>query len=143
VGFLTVPPFSLLGVGIGMGIDAAHPGDPETYLYTFKYSETDTIRIGFEAGTLTGLVYNGVRILFSAGMILLAMNVVRRGGPPHVLPLAFVMFLQSYQGDLTRLGTVTFCQVALAYSFILGADFWSRGSMEWRPNERLNQTRFA
>ena len=143
VGFLTRPPVSLIGVGIGMGIDAAHPGDPSAYLYTYKYSEYDTVRIVYECGTAVGLFYDAVRIAVGVGMVLLAFNVVRRGGAPHVLPLAFVMFIQCYLGDLTRLGTSTFSQVALAYAFILGAEVHSRKQQFFQPDAMFNRTRFA
>lgn len=143
VGFLTDAPVSLLGVGIGMGIDAAHLGDPQALLYAYKYSEYDTTRIVTEAGTATGLLYVGTRLFFSFGMILLCIHVVRRGGPPHVLPLGTAMFAQCYMGDLTRLGTSTFSQVALVYAFVLGAEIYSREQSTVRPDGMFNRTRFA
>lgn len=142
-GFLVQPPVSLLGAGIGMGIDAAHPGDPMANVYTYKYSEYDTIRIVMEAGSVVGLLYVAARIFFGLGMIFLAVVVVRRNGSPHVLPLAMAMFAQCYLLDLTRFGPATFAQVALAYAFVFGAEISSRRQVELQPDAMFNQTRFA
>jgi hypothetical protein len=123
-GFLTVPKFSMLGAGIGMGVDAAHAGNADTYMYTYNLSEEDMIRVVMELGTPVGLIYALGRIAFISGMILLAINITRSGSSPHVLPLAFICFAQTYIGDLTRAATMTSTQVMVGYAFILGAYYY-------------------
>jgi hypothetical protein len=120
-GFATIPKFSLVGAGVGMGVDAAHIGSSDAYNYTYDLAEQDIIRNVMELGTPVGLTYALSRIFFAFGMILLAGIIVKSGGPPHVLPIALVMFSQTYTGDLTRAATMTATQVFMGYSFILGA----------------------
>jgi hypothetical protein len=125
IGFITEPPMTLVGAGIGMGIDAAHLGAVGGYQVTYNFSEWDTIRNVYELGTLVGLFYVMTRIFFALGMVGLAVWIVRCGGPPHVLPIAFYCFMQCYLGDLTRFGTMTCSQIMESYAFILGAYLYS------------------
>jgi hypothetical protein len=124
IGFTYVPKFSMVGAGIGMGVDAAHAGSADTYNYTYQLSENDMIRVVMELGTPVGLLYALTRIAFVSGMILLSVRIVRDGSSPHVLPLAFFLFAQTYIGDLTRAATMTSSQVMLGYAFILGAYYY-------------------
>jgi len=120
VGFLTEPKLSVFGAGIGMGVDAAHIGSTDAYNFTYSLSEYDSIRTVMELGTPVGLLYMLVRLSFGAGMILLAVRLVRQGSSPHVLPLSFFLMAQVYQGDLTRNAAMSSSQSMMAFSFILG-----------------------
>ena len=120
IGFATEPKFSLVGAGIGMGVDAAHVGNANTYNFTYELSEADTIRNVMELGTPVGLLYVLLRLFFLYGMIFVAIRIVRSGSSPHVLPLSFILLGQGY-ADLTRAATMTASQVMVGYAFILGA----------------------
>jgi hypothetical protein len=120
VGFATIPKFSLIGAGIGMGVDAAHVGNADTYNFTYTLSEDDMTRTVMELGTPVGLLYALTRIGFLTCMVLFAIKIVRSGSSPHVLPLSFILLAQGYQGDLTRAATMTASQVMVGYAFILG-----------------------
>jgi len=120
IGFITIPDFSLIGAGVGMGVDAAHVDSTDSNSFTYALSEIDVIRNVMELGTPVGLLYVLTRIGFLVGMILFAVYLVRNGSSPHVLPLAFFLFAQAYAGDVTRNGTMTASQIMLGYSFILG-----------------------
>lgn len=122
-GFLTEPPFDLVGAGLGAGVDAAHAGSIDAYAYTYQLSEEDSVRTVMELGTVVGLFYIFVRVGFAFAMIFLAVRIVRSGSSPHVLPLAIFLGSATYLGDLTRSATMTATQVILGYSFILGAYF--------------------
>jgi hypothetical protein len=124
IGFVTVPQFSLIGAGIGMGVDASHPGNVDTYNFTYTLSEDDATRTVMELGTPVGLLYMVTRIGFLFGMVFLSLQIVRAGSSPHVLPLSFCLLAQSYQGDLTRAATMTASQVMIGYAFILGAYYY-------------------
>lgn len=119
IGFATVPQFSLIGAGIGMGVDAAHVGNQDTYNFTYQLSEQDTIRNVMELGTPVGMLYVLTRMIFVFGMVFLSIWMVRNGSTPHVLPLSFLLLVQTYQ-DLTRAAAMTASQVMLGYAFILG-----------------------
>ena len=123
VGFATVPKFSLIGAGIGMGVDASHVGNAETYNFTYDLSEQDTIRNVMELGTPVGLLFVLTRLAFIYGVVFLSIQMVRNGTSPHVLPLSFVLLAQTYQ-DLTRAATMTATQVMIGYAFILGAYYY-------------------
>lgn len=123
VGFLTEPPFDLIGAGIGVGVDAAHAGSVDAYNFTYQLSEEDSIRTVMELGTVVGLFYMIVRIGFLFGMIFFAVRIVKSGSAPHVLPLAVFLASAGYIGDLTRSATMTASQVMLGYSFILSTYF--------------------
>jgi len=124
IGFATIPKFSLIGAGIGMGVDAAHVGNANTYNFTYELSEGDTIRNVMELGTPVGLTWDLTRIGFLIGMVFFSARIVRNGSSPHVLPLSFFLLAQAYQGDLTRAATMTASQVMVGYSFILGAYYY-------------------
>jgi len=121
IGFATIPKFSLIGAGIGMGVDAAHVGNADTYNFTYTLAELDIIRNVMELGTPVGLIYVLIRLSFLMGMVFLSIKIVRDGSSPHVLPLSFYLLAQGYQGDLTRAATMTGSQVMVGYAFILGA----------------------
>jgi hypothetical protein len=123
IGFATVPKFSLVGAGIGMGVDASHVGNVETYNFTYDLSEQDTIRNVMELGTPVGLLFVLTRLAFIYGVVFLSIRMVRNGTSPHVLPLSFVLLAQTYQ-DLTRAATMTATQVMIGYAFILGAYYY-------------------
>jgi len=121
--WLTEPPFSLIGAGIGLGVDASHAGSSNSYLYTYNLSEADTTRNVMELGTPVGLFYLMLRFGFLLGMILLSIKIVRSGSAPHVLPLAFILCAQAL-ADLTRAATMTSTQVMVGYAFILGVQLY-------------------
>jgi hypothetical protein len=121
IGFATIPKFSLLGAGVGMGIDAAHVGSVDAYNFTYDLAEQDIVRTVMELGTPIGLIYAITRVCFSVGMIFFAIRLVRSGSSPHVLPLAFVLASQVYTSDMTRAATMTTTQAMMGYAFILGA----------------------
>jgi hypothetical protein len=124
IGFATVPEFSLIGAGIGMGVDASHFGNSDSYNFAYKLSEEDKERIVMELGTPVGLLYMLTRIGFLFGMLFLSIRLVRAGSSPHVVPLAFFLLAQGYQGDLTRGATMTASQVMIGYAFILGVYYY-------------------
>jgi hypothetical protein len=124
LGFVTIPDFSLIGAGIGMGVDAAHLGNADTYNFTYELSENDMTRTVMEAGTPVGLLYALTRLSFLVGMVFLSIRLVRAGSSPHVLPLSFFLLAQGYQGDLTRAATMTASQEMIGYAFILGAYYY-------------------
>jgi hypothetical protein len=124
VGWVIEPKFSLLGAGVGMGVDAAHIGNTDTYNFTYALSEADTIRTVMELGTLVGTIYMVTRIALLLGMVILAVSITRSGSSPHVLPLSFCLLAQAYQGDLTRGATMTATQVMIGYAFILSAYYY-------------------
>jgi hypothetical protein len=130
IGFATVPKFSLLGAGVGMGVDAAHVGNADTYNFTYQLAEQDMIRNVMELGTPVGLLYSLVRLSFAGGMIIFAIRLVKDGSSPHVMPLAFFLFAQVYLNDLTRAATMTASQVMLGYAFILGSYFYPDNASE-------------
>jgi len=124
IGFAITPQFSLVGAGIGMGVDGAHMGsNVAAYNFTYTLSEMDTIRNVMELGTPVGLLYVLTRFAFAFGMILLSIRIVRSGLTPHVLPLSFLLLAQIYQ-DLTRNAAMTSTQVMVGYAFILGAYYY-------------------
>ena len=120
IGFITIPEFSLVGAGVGMGVDAAHIGSVDSYNFTYELSENDIVRNVMELGTPVGYIFVLTRIGFLFGMVFFAIYLVRNGCSPHVLPMAFFLWAQTYVGDLTRNGTMTASQIMLGYSFILG-----------------------
>jgi hypothetical protein len=124
IGFATEPKVSLTGAGIGLGVDAAHIGSVDANQYTYALSEFDTIRTVMELGTPVGLMYIVIRLGFIVAMLILAVRIVRSGFSPHVLPLSFCLFAETYLGDLTRNATMTSSQVFLGYAFILGAYYY-------------------
>lgn len=123
IGFLEVD-FNPIGAGIGMGVDAAHVGETGGYDATYNLSEMDITRTVMELGTFVGLLYAFVRIGFFAGMLLLAVYLVRKRCSPHVLPLALVLFVTGYGGDMTRNSTMTSTQLMLGCAFILGVFYF-------------------
>jgi len=124
IGFAVLPKFSLVGAGVGMGVDASHLGNTDTYNFTYALSEDDLTRTVMELGTPVGLVYALSRLGFLFGMIFFSIRIVRSGSSPHVLPLSFFLLVQGYQGDLTRAATMTGSQVMIGYAFILGAYYY-------------------
>lgn len=120
IGWATIPRFDLVGAGIGMGVDASHVGNADTYNFTYELSENDLIRTVMELGSIVGLTYAVTRISFLVGMVFFSVRLVKQGQSPHVLPLAFFLVAQAYQGDLTRAATMTASQVMVGYAFILG-----------------------
>jgi hypothetical protein len=141
-GFLIQPEFSLLGKGVGVGVDAAHVGSADAYQYTYSLSETDVTRNVMELGTLVGLAYVLTRLFFGVALIILAMRLVRAGSSPHVLPLSFFIMAQFYLGDLTRNAAMSSSETMLACCFVLGTLYHpDQAGSEIETGELL--TRFA
>lgn len=124
IGFAVIPKFSLIGAGVGMGVDAAHVGNADTYNFTYSLSENDMTRTVMELGTPVGLLYALSRLGFLFGMVFFSIKIVRSGSSPHVLPLSVFLLAQGYQGDLTRAATMTASQIMIGYAFILGAYYY-------------------
>jgi len=143
IGFATIPEFSVIGAGIGMGVDASHVGNEDTYNFTYTLSEGDTIRNVMELGTPVGLFYVLTRIVFLFSMVFLSVKIVRSGTAPHVLPLSFILLAQAYQGDLTRAATMTASQVMVGYAFILGAYYYPDHTPSLEPSAGELSTRYA
>jgi hypothetical protein len=125
--FLTVPKFSLVGAGIGLGVDAAHFGSANAYTFTYDLAEGDTIRNVMELGTPVGYFYLMLRFGLIIGVILLSIRIVSSGSAPHVLPLSFILFAQTL-ADWTRAATMTSTQVMIGYAFILGVQLYPDSS---------------
>ena len=142
IGFATVPQISLLGAGIGMGVDAAHVGSTDTYNFTYALAEQDSIRTVMELGTPVGLLYILTRIGFIFGMVFLSVLIVRAGSSPHVLPLSFCLLAQCYLGDLTRNASMSASQTMVGYAFILGAYYYpdSTTSLEYVAGDSLTRS---
>lgn len=124
VGWVIEPQFSLIGAGIGMGVDASHIGNADTYNFTYTLSEADTIRTVMELGTPVGMIYMFTRVVLLLGMVYLSFSITRGGSSPHTIPLSFCLLAQAYQGDLTRAATMTASQVMIGYAFILSAYYY-------------------
>jgi hypothetical protein len=120
IDFATVPEFSLMGAGIGVGVDAAHVGNLDAYNFTYNLSEEDTVRNVMELGTPVGLLYVLARLFFFYGMILFAIRIARSGSTPHVVPMSFFLIATGY-ADMTRNATMTATQILFGYAFILSA----------------------
>jgi hypothetical protein len=142
IGFATIPQFSLLGAGIGMGVDAAHVGNADSYNFTYALAEQDATRTVMELGTPVGLLYILIRIGFIFGMVLLSIRIVRAGSSPHVLPISFCLLAQCYLGDLTRNASMTSSQTMVGYAFILGAYYYpdSTTSLEFVAGDSLTRS---
>jgi len=123
IGFATDPAFSLVGAGVGIGVDAAHAGNSDAYGFTYTLSENDLTRNVKELGTPIGMFYVLSRLFFITCMVLVSVRLVRERKTPHALPLSFVLMAQSYQGDWTRSAAMSASQVMVGYAFILGALF--------------------
>jgi hypothetical protein len=121
IGFITRPKFDPMGVGIGMGVDAAHVGSTDAYNFTYALSEYDMIRNVKELGSFVGMAYVLIRIFFFLMLIALAVRITGSGSSPHVLPLSFFLMAQSYQGDLTRNAAISGSMVMTGCAYILGA----------------------
>lgn len=116
-GWLTEPDYTLLGKGVGMGIDAAHFGSVDPYGFTYGLKESDTVRNVIELGTPVGYLWCIVRFSFAIGMILFAWRLVYIS--PHCMALAYMLFAQVVW-ELTRNATTTMTQVMMGYCFIFG-----------------------
>jgi len=121
--FLIYPEFSLIGRGVGYGVDAAHFGNANAYNFAYELSEADTTRNVMELGTPVGLFYVTIRFSLIFGMFLLSVKIVRSGSTPHVLALSFMLGGQTL-ADLTRAATMTSTQVMVGYAFILGVQLY-------------------
>jgi hypothetical protein len=131
-GWITETPFSLIGKGTGMGVDAAHFGSSDAYNFTYGLSEGDTMRNVMELGTPVGFFYVFLRFAFIIGMIFLASRLVYVS--PHCLPLAFLLFAQTL-ADLTRAATMTATQVMVGYAFIFGVFLYPQKFTQPEPHE--------
>ncbi|HEY9126148.1 MAG TPA: hypothetical protein VIM62_03435 [Acidobacteriaceae bacterium] len=117
IGWVYEPSFSLIGKGVGMGIDAAHVGSVDAYNFTYSLAESDTVRNVMELGTPVGFLWCAVRFGFALGMIALAWRLIDIA--PHTMALACMLFAQIVW-EITRNATTTFTQVMIGYSFIFG-----------------------
>lgn len=137
--FITEPQFSLIGRGVGLGVDAAHFGSANAYTFTYDLSEGDETRNVMELGTPVGLFYMTLRFSLIFGMFLLSVRIVRTRSTPHVLPLSFMLAGQTL-ADLTRAATMTSTQVMVGYSFILAAQLYpDAASVDESTSEMLPQ----
>lgn len=136
-GWVTEPDFSLIGKGVGMGVDAAHFGSTDAYNFTYGLSEGDTIRNVMELGTPIGYLFDILRYGLALGMIALSCRLVRVS--PHCLPLAFMLFGQ-ISADLTRAATMTYTQVMIGYAFIFGVYLYPFPAAEENDTPELDES---
>lgn len=119
VGFLVEPHYSLLGEGIGTGIQAAQVGSFNPY--ATNLSEWDTIRGVQELGTYGGIALVLVRY-FAAILVLLAgvRAQLQRPGFGYALPLAMTAVPTLAIGDIWRTAPMVATQVFYCVALICG-----------------------
>ncbi len=127
IGFLTAPSFSLLGKGIGYGIQAAHAGSVNAYIVTL--SEDEGSRTVQELGSVSGIALTLVR--YSAGVLLIftgfrALQLPRGHRFPHAVPLAFSVVPTLMVGELVRSAPVMATQAYICIALICGAMLFRR-----------------
>jgi hypothetical protein len=139
IGFLTVPRYSPLGVGIGFGIPAANPGAT----VGLGLSEHESIRTVQEIGSFTGPALVVMR--YCAGFLLLlagfkSLTLPRGHGFPHALPLAFSTVPILMAGELVRSAPVVASETFFTIALILSAVLF-RGEPLASGSAQLSKTR--
>jgi hypothetical protein len=125
VGFLTEPRFSLIGLGIGRGIQAAQAGSRDPY--SVSLSEWDTIRGVQELGSVTGIAlvlarYGAAVLLF----VLAARALIDKPDLSFGLPLAFCTIPTLAIGDIWRVAPEIATQVYFCIAFVCGSILFRR-----------------
>lgn len=135
VGFLIEPGFSVLGKGIGTGIQAASVGamDP----YAIKLSEWDNIRGVQELGTFGGIAIVLTRYLATFLVIGAGIRAqLQRPGFAYALPIAFTVAPTLAIGDMWRTAPMVATQVFYFIALICGAILFRK---EAQHNALLNR----
>jgi hypothetical protein len=141
LGFLTVPKYSPLGVGIGYGIPAANPAAGAAS--GILLSEHETIRIVQELGSFTG---TGLVILrYGAGIALIfagfkGLLLRRRHSFPHAVPLAFAFMPLVMVGEVVRSAPVVASETFFAIALVLSAYLFREEPLDPGPVQ-LSKTR--
>jgi hypothetical protein len=140
VGFVTVPPFSPLGVGVGFGIPAANPAGSSLGI---KLSEHESIRTVLEMGTFTGSAL--VLLRYIGGIWLIAvgfrcLTLPRGHSLPHAVPLAFAAAPTLMIGELERSAPAIATQNFFIIALILSAVLFRREPLDSGPVQ-LSETR--
>jgi hypothetical protein len=135
-GFLTDVPLSLLGEGIGKGIQASNVGSNDAY--EVDLSEWDPIRGVQELGSVTGTAlvlfrYGGSFALFFAGVAALK----QRPSSSYSLPLAATAIPQLALGDIWRVAPQIATQVFFCIAFIIGTMLFRREVMNSETQQQL------
>jgi hypothetical protein len=132
IGFVTVPPYSPLGVGIGYGIPAANPHAATGILL----SEHETIRMVMELGSFTG---TGLVVLrYVAGIALVffsfkCLTLPRGHSLPHAVPLAFAAAPFLVIAEVVRSAPVLATQTFFVIALILSAVLYRQEPLESGP----------
>jgi hypothetical protein len=125
VGFVTEPDFSLLGVGIGKGIQAGQVGNGDEY--SVELSEMDTIRGVQELGTFTGVAlviirYVGAPVIFFLGIRALK----QKPSITYSMPLALSTIPTFVLGDIWRVAPSIATLAYYSIAIIIGAVVFRR-----------------
>jgi hypothetical protein len=125
LGFVSGPDFSILGKGIGTGIQAGSVGSADAY--RTQLSEWDTIRAVQELGTFPGVAL----VLIRYGSVLALLMVARRAqlqraSFPLAIPLAVSTIPTLAIGDVWRVAPQVATQVFFFVAIICGAFLFRR-----------------
>ncbi len=129
VGFLSEPGFSVLGKGIGTGIQAASVSSADPY--AVKLSEWDNIRGVQELGTFGGILLVLTRYLAALLVIGAGLRAqMQRPGFAYALPIAFTVAPTLAIGDMWRTAPMVATQVFYFMALICGAMLFRRQSQK-------------
>jgi hypothetical protein len=134
VGFITVPRFSALGVGIGFGIPAANPTPGA--VTGIVLSEHEGIRTVQELGTFTGATLVVMRDIAGLLLILIgikSLGLARNHSFPHAVPLAFATAPTLIVGELVRSAPVVASETYFAIALILSAILFRNEPLDYAP----------
>jgi hypothetical protein len=137
VGFITEPPFSIIGRGVGTGIQAANV--ESTDAYTVNLSENDTTRAVQELGTITGVALVLARYFGAITVAFLGLRALRQTPSfPYGLPLALSTVPTLAFGDIWRVAPQVATQAFFCIAFLMGAILFRREALS---SETLQQFR--
>jgi hypothetical protein len=139
IGFVTVPPISALGAGIGYGIPAANPRAATTILL----SEHETIRTVIELGSFTGTGLVVLRYVAAIGLIFISfkcLTLPRGHSLPHAVPLAFAAAPFLVIAEVVRSAPVLATQTFFVIALILSAVLYRQEPLDSGPVQ-LSETR--
>jgi len=140
-GFTYVPPYSILGAGIGYGIPAANPGAGANVGVVL--SEHEPIRIVQEMGSYVGTGLVIFRYAAGIGLMLFSfkcLTLPRGHSMPHAVPLAFAVAPILMVGELLRSAPMLATQVFYVMALVLGAYLFREEPLESNPVQ-LSETR--
>lgn len=137
VGFVTATDLSLLGKGVGVGIQAANVESANAYVVTL--SENDTMRGVEELGTFTGTILDLARYFGAIAFVLMGVRtLLQTPSVGYGLPLALSTIPTLAFGDLWRTAPMIATQVYFCIAFLLGTILFRREALGF---ETLNQLR--